>query len=137
MDAEQNEVRTLVEQCINKTSEQLKNEIYLEASYHNVLAHYLRQTGKFINVHCEYNINYRLPDGYVFGIGRADIVLETAQILFIIEVKASTSTKSLSGAIGQLNRYARHIDNPAKKEIDGLVISFFYRGNTRLAFLMK
>ena len=124
-------VRKHVNECVLKTSQMLGSESYLESCYQRVLAYYLRSSGKYLNVNTEYQINYRLPDGYVFGYGRVDILIETFQKnIFIIEVKQKL--RKLDEARNQLKRYVRHIKIPNGKIVDGQIVNFFGGGGVAI-----
>lgn len=108
-----------IKNCVAKTSLELKDAPYLENHYQNVLIH------KLINcnfvVSREVVVAYKLPNNFVFGHGRIDVLLETEKVIYILELKIQAK---LATAVGQLKRYMIHIPNPNRKIIKGAVVSF-------------
>ena len=101
---------------------------YNEIHYQKVLARELSKDMRFgsFQISTEVNIPYCLDDGFTFGFGRADIVLENfdKRECIIIELKASVSGKfpSLNKYKAQVNKYVHHYKTNSKKK--GVVIVF-------------
>ena len=115
-------LRALVE----KTGKALSNtECYLETHYQSVLAHFIQQEMKDWVVSREVNLSYQLPDGFVFGFGRIDLVVENKDECIILELKANVSTKEcyLIKHMAQLRRYLRHYPKK-KKSLRGMLVVF-------------
>ena len=87
---------------------------YSESNYHKVFVHLLRKSLPLCSVSKEVPIPYQLPDGFVFGYGRADVVVESEECVYIIELKVSYSDKRPCG-MHQLRRYMHHYQTTKKK----------------------
>ena len=101
---------------------------YNETHYQKVLARELKLCDRFKNfeISTEVNIPYTLHDGFTFGFGRADIILENRalQECIILELKASVSTqwKNMQKFASQVNKYVHHHQTSSRKK--GIVIIF-------------
>ena len=93
---------------------------YQESVYQATIAHYLSQLlpGNFVAL--EVDIPYVLSDGFYVGRGRADIVVELASQVIIIELKRGFF--NLGRARAQVRRYVRHYNS--EKEIIGCLCLF-------------
>ena len=73
-------VHAAIQRCCQHVDIELdKLHGYTENNYQTALIHFLQRDtalGGF-NVHREVHIPYRLSDGYIFGHGRSDIILES------------------------------------------------------------
>ena len=109
----------VIKSAVAETALLLQNASYLESQYQKVLGHLLIQ--RHMNVSSEVHIAYKLPDGFVFGSGRIDLMFETDTEMYIIELKVQGK---IATTVGQLKRYMVHIDNPQQKIIRGCIVSF-------------
>ena len=77
---------------------------YTELCYSNLIRKILIKNDFIVNteVHC----CYRTPCGISFGFGKMDILVETENEVFIIELKANV--KSVDRSISQVKRYMLH-----------------------------
>ena len=77
---------------------------YTEQCYSNLIRKILLNNDFIVNteVHC----CYRTPCGISFGFGKIDILVETDNEVFIIELKANV--KSVDRSISQVKRYMLH-----------------------------
>lgn len=107
------------------------NLLYLENHYRNVLAYMLLKRLPDYSISQEVPINYCLKNGFVFGYGRIDIVLENIDNIYILELKANVSTKQMNvdKYLGQLRRYLHHLNSP-KNKVGMLII--FNPGETKI-----
>ena len=101
---------------------------YNETHYQKVLAHELRKCDAFssFEISQEVVIPYHLSDGFVFGYGRADLILldHMANSCIIIELKASVGIKfnQMEKYRAQLRKYMRHYHTRFRKK--GVLIVF-------------
>ena len=116
--------------CVKKTALLLKDAMYLETHYQRVLAHLLQKKDHVIST--EVHVAYKLPDGLIFGSGRIDLLFETTQAIYILELKVHAKIQSV---VGQLKRYMVHYPNPSQKTIRGCVVSFNHCNQSTTKFL--
>ena len=97
----------------------LKHASYREAAYQAVLGHLLKKAG--YKVKLEVGVVYRLPDGFVFGHGRLDMLVTNTETNehFILELKANVRP-NIQLHMGQLSRYLEH----RPEDATGLLIYF-------------
>ena len=119
-----------IKSCVKETALILKDAMYLESHYQNVLVHLLMQKGFVVSK--EICVPYRLPNGFVFGSGRIDIALETEREIFLLELKVHAK---ITQTIGQIKRYMIHYPNPSRKVVKGGVISFNHANQSTTKFL--
>ena len=125
------QVESFIQLCCDQTDKELdRNHAYTESNYQNALLHFLLSNQDFrsrYNVMREVHINYKLSDGFVFGHGRADIILDSPKISYILELKANvgSDTRHLRKYIEQCRRYMHNysFDKPSSKVI-GFVVVF-------------
>ena len=96
--------------------------MYTETNYQNALIHCLNDLLTNTAVCREVHISYRLSDGYIFGSGRADIICEQEEVVYILELKVSCDSKYLKKYCGQTQRYIKHYITSKKKV--GILILF-------------
>ena len=118
---------SIIESCVDVTELNLdSSHNYLESHYQNALLHYLRESHdlKKHTIHKEVMINYRLSDGFIFGYGRADIMIETDEECHILELKSGValSPKCFGKYFAQCRRYVAHHETTKKKS--GYVVIF-------------
>ena len=101
---------------------------YNETQYSKVLVRELQKSEifKHYQISSEVNIPYQLNDGFTFGYGRADIVLEnraTKQCV-ILELKACVNAKyvNLQKFRSQIKKYVKHHYTESDKH--GLIVIF-------------
>ena len=96
----------------------LKHASYRENAYQAVLGHLLKKRYK---VRLEVGVVYRLPDGFVFGHGRLDMLVTNTNTdeHFILELKANVRP-NIQQHMGQLSRYLEH----RHEEATGILIYF-------------
>jgi len=100
--------RDFIVAAAEETALLLSHASYRESCYQKTLAHLLEK--EFI-VRQEVHIIFKLPDGFPFGTGRADIVCQhrkTGQIV-VCELKANVSSH-LKRDLGQISRYMFHYE---------------------------
>jgi len=99
---------------------------YNETHFQKVLIRELQNCKMFseYQVSEEVVIPYQLDDGFVFGYGRADIILLNAKRCIIIELKAGVTIKQpqLKKYKAQVRKYCKHFNSDVKKY--GVVIIF-------------
>ena len=96
---------------------------YNESNYHKAFAHLLQKNlPLYYSVSMEVPIPCQLPDGFVFGYGRADVVVESKDHVYIIELKVSHSDKRGPCGMHQLRRYMYHYQTTKKKR--SLLVNF-------------
>ena len=111
-----------LEIATQKVDQELNRSLlYTENNYQNALIHFLNPLPETA-VSREVHISYKLSDGYVFGSGRADIVCETTDTIYILELKANTDYKWIKKFSGQTLRYVNHYGGT--KTIVGILILF-------------
>ena len=92
---------------------------YNETHFQKVLIRELQNCKMFseYQVSEEVVIPYQLEDGFVFGYGRADIVLRNATRCIIIELKAGVTIKQpqLKKYKAQVRKYCKHFNSDVKK----------------------
>ena len=90
--------------------------LFTETNYQNALIHTLYKLldNTFV-VGREVHISYRLSDSFIFGSGRADIICESDDQCFILELKASVDCKYLKKFCSQTRRYVKHYQTNKKK----------------------
>ena len=97
---------------------------YSESNYQSALMYHLNQKlDNEFTISREVHVPYRLPSGYVFGSGRADIICENTEekICYILELKAADQ-RVWRKWFGQLNRYVTHHITPCEKV--GMIVLF-------------
>ena len=115
--------RNLLKIAVTAVDKELDRTLYFtESNYQNALIHLLNRKLPEVSVNREVHINYKLKDGYVFGSGRADIVLESSTHVIILELKVSVDCKYIRKFIGQTLRYIRNY--PTTKKVQGVLIIF-------------
>jgi DNA-binding sugar fermentation-stimulating protein len=116
----------ILQKCCKHVHEELDPTlVYTESNYQNSLVHYLLQSmPKGTHVMKETTVLYRLSDGFVFGSGRIDILCETSDMCFILELKANVDQqrKYCSRFSGQTSRYVKHF--PTTKTKQGILVLF-------------
>ena len=117
-------VAELIRLCCDLVDRQLnRTHSYSESNYQNALIHYLLSNSDPKTTICrEVNIVYRLANGFVFGSGRADIIIESEKDCFILELKANVDGKHIKKYFGQCARYVKHYRTNLKKT--GLIVLF-------------
>ena len=104
----------------SKTDQALdKTQCYSERCYQNVLLYFLKDLDAVVSK--EVNIPFKLDCGFTFGYGKADIVIETEEFVFILELKANVDLRYSKKYAGQVLKYAEHFQS-AKPRIPYLVI---------------
>lgn len=114
----------MIKSAIDEICELLDtNLLYLENHYRTALAHILSKRLPEYSISQEVPINYNLSDGFIFGYGRMDIILENEQNIYILELKANVSMKqcNMDKYISQIRRYLHHLDS-IKNKIGMLII---------------
>ena len=98
--------RDLIIRAAERVAVMLAHASYRESCYQKALAHLLEP--EFI-VRQEVHIVYKLPDAFVFGTGRADLVCHhrATGCVVIVELKANVNV-NLQRDIGQTARYMFH-----------------------------
>ena len=85
---------------------------YNETHFQKILIRELRACKLFSGYQVceEVVIPYQLDDGFVFGYGRADIILRSSTRCFIIELKAGVSVKpiQMTKYRAQVRKYVTH-----------------------------
>jgi len=119
-----------IKQCVKETALLLKDAVYLETHYQRVLSHLLQKKRHAVST--EVHVAYRIPDGLIFGSGRIDILFETPQSIYILELKVQAKIQTV---IGQLKRYMLHYPNPCRKIIRGCIVSFNHCNQSTTKFL--
>ena len=96
---------------------------YTENNYQNALLHTLRTEFPmdFI-LGREVPLTYKLSNGFIFGTGRIDILIETPKFVLILELKANVDCKYLKKFSAQTLRYVKHY--PTDKIKRGICIIF-------------
>jgi hypothetical protein len=116
---------SILQKCCKYCQEELDPVlVYTESNYQNTLVHYLIKSMPEANVQKEIQVIYRLSDGFIFGNGRMDIVVETKNTCFILELKSNVDAarKYNSRFSGQTNRYVQHFETQKKKY--GILVIF-------------
>ena len=116
---------SILQKCCMYTHKELDPVlVYTESNYQNTLVHYLIKSMPEANVQKEIQVIYRLSDGFIFGNGRMDIVVETKNTCFILELKSNVDAarKYNSRFSGQTNRYVKHFETQKKKH--GILVIF-------------
>lgn len=94
---------------------------YNETHYQAVLERELLKSKPFnsYDISSEVVIPYQLPDGFNFGFGRADLILEdrNANRCIIIELKAGVSAKfqQMNKYKSQVRKYVKHYHTKCNK----------------------
>ena len=115
---------------VKQVTELLPREFdYNENHYSKCLVRQLQRHEAFreYEISSEVNICYKLPDSnFVFGFGRADIILENRQTkrCIILELKACVNAKyiNLQKFRSQLKKYVRHYETDSVKT--GMIVIF-------------
>ena len=104
-----------------ETARALSHASYRESCYQSVLMYKLKQAGYKVQAEC--GVVYKLPDGFQFGHGRLDLVVEdtTTDEVFIIELKANVRVNPRRD-LGQLARYQIHWP------VTAVGLLFYYQG---------
>ena len=89
---------------------------YQESVFHKTMLHFLRDQ----NVQSEVIIPYCLTNGHQVGYGRADLILETDERVFVVELKRGAV--NVQSARSQVKRYVKHFQTA--KPMTGVVIVF-------------
>jgi len=115
-----------IRDCVQQTAELLQ-AFYLEEHYQNVLAHLLEP---HFDVSLEVPVPLTLGDGFLFGMGRIDVVAKSrdTQQVYVLELKANIKMTAVNvdKARGQLERYLRHAKYPGAK---GALVFFGLHNN--------
>ena len=96
--------------------------LYTESNYQTALLHFLKLNLPKTAISREVHINYKLSDGTTFGSGRADIICENEDTVFVLELKANTDYKWFKKFSGQTERYVKHFET--SKKIIGILVLF-------------
>ena len=102
---------------------------YTEANYQNALIHFLQSDSDFrssFRVLREVHINYSTSDNYIFGHGRADIILESDTGCYILELKANVGSdqRHIRKYVEQCRRYIYNYSRIKSCVVNGFVIVF-------------
>ena len=89
---------------------------YQESVFHKTMLYFLRDQ----TVQSEVVIPYCLSNGHQVGYGRADLILETDERVFVVELKRGSV--NLGSAKSQVKRYIKHFKTP--KPMTGVVTVF-------------
>jgi hypothetical protein len=110
--------------AIQRTHKELHGGFkYKEAHYQKALEHYIHKTIPGIVISKEVQVTYKTTDGFVFGYGRMDLVLETDTQYIIIELKAHINMGQKRDEVkAQLARYMIHADT--NKKVRGVIAAF-------------
>ena len=110
---------TFIIETARECARLLKHASYREAAYQAVLGHLLKNAG--YKVKLEVGVVYRLPDGFVFGDGRLDMLVTNTDTNehWILELKANVRP-NIQVHMGQLSRYLEHRNEDAT----GILIYF-------------
>ena len=92
---------------------------YTEACYQSLLRQLFERAGFFVKT--EVICPYTTPCGITFGFGRVDLLVETDEAVFIVELKANVTANVT--AEKQLRRYIIH------SKIAGLIWTLFQKRN--------
>ena len=115
-----------IRDCVKKTA-QLLQAFYLEEHYQNVLAHLLEP---YFDVSLEVPVPLTLEDGFLFGMGRIDVVAKSrvTKQVYVLELKANIKMTAINvdKARGQLERYLLHAKYPGAK---GALVFFGLHNN--------
>ena len=97
--------------CV-KTDQSLEKSLYYsEYNYQNVLLHFLAYEFPHQVISKEVSIPFKLDDGFTFGYGRADIIIESEEFIFILELKAHVDMRFCRKYCGQILKYAQHLQS--------------------------
>lgn len=117
------QLRVIVQQVTKLLTPSLD---YNENHYQSVLVRELQHCNIFnsYQISTEVVIPYQLEDGFTFGYGRADIILQNSKRCIIIELKAGVTVKhpQISKYKAQVSKYVKHYQNTRRKH--GIVIIF-------------
>ena len=113
----------ILDTCCKLVDSELDRTLnYTESNYQNALLHMLRSHTNPNTILCkEVSLTYKLSDGFVFGSGRIDILCETSDVVYILELKNNVDCKWLKKFTGQTLRYVKHY-NTLKKRVGILII---------------
>ena len=113
----------ILDMCCKLVDSQLDRSLnYTESNYQNALLHLLETHTDQNTILCkEVSLTYKLSDGFVFGSGRIDILCETGDNVYILELKNNVDCKWLKKFTGQTLRYVKHF-NTNKKKVGILII---------------
>ena len=115
---------TTIQTCCDIVDSELERDLhYTENNYQNALLHTLRN--KFPSNYIlgrEVPLVYKLSDGFIFGAGRIDILVETPEFVLILELKAQVDCKYLKKFSSQTLRYVKHYNTDKPKR--GMCIIF-------------
>lgn len=117
------EFTTALQIACTKTDQSLeKGLFYSEFNYQNVLLYFLtRELPSTVTVSREVNIPFTLQNSLAFGYGKADLVVESEEFVFILELKAFVDMRYSRKYCGQVLKYAEHY-NSMKTRIPYLVV---------------
>ena len=93
---------------------------YTEACYQSLLRQLFERAGFFVKT--EVICPYTTPCGITFGFGRVDLLVETDEAVFIVELKANVTANVT--AEKQLRRYMKHYKTNKAK------VGFLWRYNS-------
>lgn len=117
------QLRVIVQQVTKLLTPSLD---YNENHYQTVMVRELQNCETFnsYQISTEVVIPYQLDDGFTFGYGRADIILQNSKRCIIIELKAGVTVKhpQILKYKAQVSKYVKHYRNSRVK--NGVVIVF-------------
>jgi hypothetical protein len=118
-----NEFTNALQIACTKTDNSLeKGLFYSEFNYQNVLLYFLiKELPSNVILSREVNIPFALDNGFAFGYGKADIVVESDSFVFILELKANVDMRYSRKYCGQVLKYAEHF-NSMKTRIPYLIV---------------
>ena len=110
-------------QCATLVDNELEKTLhYTESNYQTALIHFLKKKLPNSSISREVHINYKLSCGTTFGSGRADIICEDKDSVWVLELKANSDYKWMKKFTGQTERYVRHFKTD--KNICGILVLF-------------
>ena len=118
------EIIIKIKKCCDQVDFELDRYLhYTENNYQNALLHTLATEfpSNYI-LGREVPLTYKMSDGHIFGTGRIDILLETPELVVILELKANVDCKYLKKFSSQTLRYVKHY--PTHKKKKGMCIIF-------------
>ena len=113
-----------IKKCCDSVDFELDRYLhYTENNYQNALLYTL--AAEFPSEYIlgrEVPLTYKLSNGFIFGTGRIDILIETPERIVILELKANVDCKYLKKFSAQTLRYVKHY--PTDKPKHGVCIIF-------------
>jgi hypothetical protein len=98
--------------CTNTDQSLEKGLFYSEYNYQNVLLYFLtRELPSTVTISREVHIPFTLQNGLAFGYGKADLVVESEDFVFILELKAFVDMRYSRKYCGQVLKYAEHYNS--------------------------